>query len=104
VVKEAKNLEGGIDAENLKLKKWEKRLNDIRNQREYLALNREVEAYRSGQKREAEERITRAHQTPQRARAKLADIKTRQTEIEEKREAETVRVNAELARASSSRR
>ncbi len=49
-------LDGAIQAETLKLKKWDKRLADIRNQREYLALSREIETSKRTN-REAEERI-----------------------------------------------
>lgn len=56
LVKESKGLEGTVSAEALKIKKWEVRLNEIRNQREYLALSREVEGAKK-QNRDAEERI-----------------------------------------------
>ncbi|MBC7795210.1 MAG: hypothetical protein H7Z43_16015, partial [Clostridia bacterium] len=55
LAREIRELEGTIAQENTKLKKWEARLNDIRNQREYLALSREVEGGKR-QNREAEER------------------------------------------------
>ena len=42
-VKESKTLEGSVQAESVKIKKWEARLAEIRNQREYLALSREIE-------------------------------------------------------------
>jgi predicted nucleic acid-binding Zn-ribbon protein len=55
-LRETRTLEGTVQAENLKIKKWEVRLNEIRNQREYLALSREVEASRRAN-RDAEEKI-----------------------------------------------
>lgn len=55
-VREIKTLEGTVQAEALKVKKWEQRLNEIRNQREYLALSREVEGSKRAN-REAEEKI-----------------------------------------------
>jgi hypothetical protein len=55
-IRETKTLEGTVQAENLKIKKWEVRLNEIRNQREYLALSREVEASKRAN-RDADERI-----------------------------------------------
>ena len=41
--RDAKDLEATVEADKLKIKKWENRLNDIRNQREYQALSRETE-------------------------------------------------------------
>ena len=54
--REIKTLEGTVQAEAHKIKKWEARLNEIRNQREYLALSREVEGSKRAN-REAEEKI-----------------------------------------------
>jgi predicted nucleic acid-binding Zn-ribbon protein len=56
IIRETKTLEGTVQAESVKVRKWETRLNEIRNQREYLALSREVEASKRAN-REAEERI-----------------------------------------------
>jgi uncharacterized protein len=56
VARDIRDLEGNIALETTKLRKWEARLNDIRNQREYLALSREVEGGKR-QNREAEERL-----------------------------------------------
>ena len=41
--RDAKDLEATVEADKMKIKKWENRLNDIRNQREYQALSRETE-------------------------------------------------------------
>ena len=41
--KEAKTLESTVQAEKLKIRKWEARLKEIRNQREFLALSREID-------------------------------------------------------------
>ncbi len=56
LVKEAKTLEAGVQAESIKVKKWDVRLAEIRNQREYLALSREIEGSKR-QNRESEEKI-----------------------------------------------
>lgn len=56
VNREVKTLEGTVAAEAIKIRKWEARLTDIRNQREYLALSREVETSKRAN-REAEEKI-----------------------------------------------
>ncbi len=41
--RDARDLEATVEADKMKIKKWENRLNDIRNQREYQALSRETE-------------------------------------------------------------
>jgi uncharacterized protein len=74
--KEVKVLEGNIQAETLKLKKWEVRLNEIRNQREYLALSREIEGSKRAN-REAEERITELNKQKQAAQATLEGLQDR---------------------------
>lgn len=81
-LEERRTLEAHIQAENIKLRKWESRLNEIRNQREYLALSREIEASKRGNK-EAEERLQllrreqESLETQTEAlRAQLADLET----------------------------
>ncbi len=54
--RERKTLEGNLTLDIVKLKKWESRLVEIRNQREYLALSREVEGQRK-QNNETQEKI-----------------------------------------------
>lgn len=54
--KQIKAIQGNIQAETLKLKKWDKRLVEIRNQREYLALSREIEGSKRAN-RDAEEQV-----------------------------------------------
>ncbi len=54
--KEIRQLESVVRAESDKIKKWEARLKDIRNHREYLALSRETEGSRRAN-RDTEERI-----------------------------------------------
>lgn len=56
-LQEARSCEGQVQEEALKIRKWEQRLNDIRNQREYLALSREVESSKRAN-RDLEERIS----------------------------------------------
>jgi predicted nucleic acid-binding Zn-ribbon protein len=41
--RERRAIDGNLGLDGGKLKKWEARLNEIRNQREYLALSREIE-------------------------------------------------------------
>lgn len=56
LVREAKIVEGQIQAEAHKIRKWTARLADIRNQREYLALSREIEGSKRANK-QAEEKL-----------------------------------------------
>ncbi len=46
IEEEIRVLQAAVRNEGDKLRKWEKRLTDIRNQREYLALSREIEGSR----------------------------------------------------------
>ncbi|MCK5688794.1 hypothetical protein KAI87_05960 [Myxococcota bacterium] len=52
--KEQKVLEGSVKAEGLKIKKWEARLAEIRNQREALALSRETDGSKRAKKKDEE--------------------------------------------------
>lgn len=54
-LREAKTMETTVQAEEQKIRKWDKRLQDIRNQREFLALSREIEGGRRAN-REMEDR------------------------------------------------
>jgi len=54
--RESRNLNSNLALDSAKAKKWEARLNEIRNQREFLALSREVEGQKK-QNTEAQERI-----------------------------------------------
>ncbi len=56
ILKEVKSLEAGVTAESIKLRKWDARLVEIRNQREYLALSREIEGGKRAN-RDAEEKM-----------------------------------------------
>ena len=53
---EAKVIEGLLEAERHKVRKWEQRLNEIRNQREFLALSREIESLKRANT-DAEEKV-----------------------------------------------
>ena len=73
--REIKTVEDNVAAENQKLKKWEARLNEIRNQREYLALSREIEGGKR-QNREAEERVQELKKRLGELEKKLGDIQS----------------------------
>lgn len=51
-----RELDAVLKMEAAKVKKWEARLNDIRNQREYVALSREIEAAKRANK-DTEDRV-----------------------------------------------
>jgi predicted nucleic acid-binding Zn-ribbon protein len=93
--KESKTLEGTISAESHKLKKWEQRLADIRNQREYLALSREVEGSKRAN-REAEERIGEIATRRQTIDVQLETLQDRLAEGEVDAGAERTRVDTEV--------
>ena len=72
-VQEARALQSTIDTERDKVRKWESRLEDIRNQREFQALQRETE----GQKRatrDAEAKLQELHRTQQDLQKRLDDL------------------------------
>jgi uncharacterized protein len=54
--KERRGLDSNLALDSAKAKKWEARLNEIRNQREFLALSREVEGQKK-QNTEVQERV-----------------------------------------------
>lgn len=54
--RERRAIDGNLQLDVVKLKKWEARLNEIRNQREYLALSREIETQKK-QNTEQQEKI-----------------------------------------------
>jgi uncharacterized protein len=96
LLRETRTLESTIHGEQDKLRKWEKRLSDIRNQREYLALSREVEGSKRAN-REAEEQI----QVHNKSREDLdKQIETLQDALAEQtvdRDAEAAKVAKEMA-------
>lgn len=96
IVKEVKTLEGQIQAETIKLKKWEARLVEIRNQREYLALSREVEGSKR-QNREMEEKILELSTQREALDKQLDDLHDKLAEAEVDSQAERQKVERELA-------
>lgn len=73
LVKEIRDLETNLTQETTKLKKWEARLAEIRNQREYLALSREIEGGKR-QNRETEERVQQLNTRKTELEKKLGDV------------------------------
>ncbi|MEC9466708.1 MAG: C4-type zinc ribbon domain-containing protein [Myxococcota bacterium] len=78
--KEAKTLESTVQAEKLKIKKWEARLKEIRNQREFLALSREIDGAKKSVER-AEERTLEIWKSKEAVEQKLEDIRDKQTDL-----------------------
>jgi predicted nucleic acid-binding Zn-ribbon protein len=78
VVKEAQALRNTVDEETQKIRKWESRLNDIRNQREYQALSRETEGSKRAN-RDADEKISQLHAQRDAIDKQLEVLKTQLT-------------------------
>ena len=93
---EIKVLEGSVEAENLKIRKWEKRLNDIRNQREYIALSRETESSKRAN-RGTEEQILELMGRREELGKQIEDLQDNLAEGEVDRDTERVRIEKELA-------
>jgi len=92
---EAKALESNVQAEKLKLRKWEARLKEIRNQREYLALSREIE----GAKRaigDSEEKILELWKSKETLEEEVDGLRDRSTEVGVEATDETGRMASRL--------
>lgn len=98
--KEASNLEGVVQAENLKLKKWDVRLKDIRNQREFQALSREIESSKRANAN-TEERILELWKTKEALDSDIEEKKNSLVELEANSEEKMSSVKAELAEIES---
>lgn len=73
VIAEARALQVTVETERDKVRKWEARLDDIRNQREFQALQRETE----GQKRatrDSETKLQELHRTQDELQKRLDDL------------------------------
>lgn len=91
--REAKNIEGQVQTESLKVRKWEQRLNEIRNQREYLALSREVEASKR-QNRDLEDQIGELRKKSDEFDNQVEDFLTQASTTEEEIASERSAVDA----------
>lgn len=107
--RDRRKLEHDLAAEKEKLKKWEARLNDIKNSREFAALSREIEGLKR-QNRELEESILQKMQAAEDAGKERAEhqgqvdvlqkeFSARDTEAKKASAA----VKAEMDQAASSR-
>ena len=95
VVREAKSLDSVVQEENQKVRKWEARLNDIRNQREYQALSRETEGSKRAN-RDSEEKISELNKAREALDAQLDIVMQKLTSEEETCEAERGEVTEAL--------
>lgn len=71
--RDKRRLEGELAAEKEKLRKWEARLNDIRNSREFAALSREIEALKR-QNKDLEEKILAQMDSSEKTDAEINEI------------------------------
>ena len=99
--KEASNLEGVVQAETLKLRKWDARLKDIRNQREFQALSREIESSKRANQN-TEDRILELWKTKEALDSDIEEKKASLTEHSVACEEKAETVKAELAEIESS--
>mgnify|MGYP006270652839 CR=1 FL=1 len=93
---EVKTLEGNVDTEKHRIRKWEKRLNEIRNQREYLALSREIEGAKRGVQ-ETEERVLGFIEQRDAYDKQLEELRDRLAEQEVDLQEESSRVDSQTA-------
>ena len=100
--KEAANLEGVVQAETLKLRKWDARLKDIRNQREFQALSREIESSKRANQN-TEERILELWKTKEALDVDIEEKKNSLAELSAACEEKSVAVKGELAEIESSK-
>lgn len=98
--KEASNLEGVVQAESLKLRKWDARLKDIRNQREFQALSREIESSKRANKN-TDDRILELWKTKEALDADIEEKKNSLLELEANCDEKSVNVKAELGEIES---
>ena len=94
--REAKGLESTVQAEKLKIKKWEARLKEIRNQREFLALSREIDGAKKSVER-AEERTLELWKSKEVVEEKLENIRDKQTDLGVQADDERDNVKASIA-------
>ena len=96
LVAEINELDRSAQQENDKIRKWERRLNDIRNQREYLALSREVEGSRRSV-RDADEKSIELMTTKEEIEARMEELQDKLAEDAVDRDAERAEVEKKIA-------
>ncbi len=93
--KERRGLDTNLQLDSAKTKKWEARLNEIRNQREFLALSREVETQKK-QNTEAQEKAGALASEVRDLSAKAETLRDDLAELEVDIETEEAQVEAKL--------
>ncbi len=98
---EIKNLEALVQAETHKLRKWDARLAEIKNQREFLALSREIDGAKKANK-DAEDKMAELKTLRDAIQKELETLQDTLAEQEIDAGAEEVRVQQELASVANS--
>jgi predicted nucleic acid-binding Zn-ribbon protein len=98
---EAQTLRHVVEDEVQKIRKWESRLNDIRNQREYQALSRETEGSKRAN-RDAEEKTHELHKLQESLDVQLAELQEKLDAAQTLCGAEKVTVDAAVTQITDS--
>lgn len=93
--RERRAIDGNLGLDVGKLKKWEARLNEIRNQREYLALSREIETQKK-QNAEQQEKMAVLSNEIKDVNLKLETLRDSFAELEVDTDSEQEAVNGKL--------
>lgn len=94
--REARTLQATIEDERDKIRKWEARLGELRNQREYQALHRETEGQRRAN-RDNEEKLQELYRTQQQQTEASDALQEKLGEARKRAEAERAEVEGRLA-------
>lgn len=96
VRQDTKSLQALVEAEKDKIRKWEARLNDIRNQREYQALQRETEGSKRAN-RDNEEKISALRARQAALDTELTSAQQRLVDAEHDRDVEQEKVDVQAS-------
>ncbi|RYF09820.1 MAG: hypothetical protein EOO40_06235, partial [Deltaproteobacteria bacterium] len=97
---EASSLRHVVEEETQKIRKWESRLNDIRNQREYQALSRETEGSKRAN-RDADEKIGELYKNKETLDGELEVLEKKFGDAELTVQNEQQKVDREMADSAS---
>lgn len=100
-INERKTMDGTVQAETHKIRKWEARLNDIRNQRESLALSREIDTAKRVNK-EAEDKMAELTTTRTQYETQIAELEHKLAAVDSDCTAERERVENEITAVQTS--
>lgn len=99
-LQQAQALRQVVESENHKIRKWESRLNDIRNQREYQALSRETEGSKRAN-RDADDKIGELLKTSESCDTELELLEQRLSQAESGVKTEQHKVDKAAARCGA---